>query len=243
MTKRGKYLLGLEIINKTNEYPFTIPSITNFKNCVLHDKVTYFIGDNGCGKSTLLEAIAISLRINAEGGNRNTRYSLLKTESTLCNHILVTKTGVVIPDAFFFRAETLFSLFIAAHNDEKDNPGYSWGVHGWSGLDKMSHGEGHLELIMNKMENGVYIFDEPESGLGIDKQFQFISEIDRLVKNGSQVIIATHSPVILSYPDSIIYRLSDNGYDIVTLEESKPFQMTKMFISHHKKIVKELTSD
>ncbi len=243
MNKHGRYLVGLEVINKVNEYPFTIPSIRNFSRCDLHDKVTYFIGDNGCGKSTLLEAIAISLRINAEGGNRNTRFSLLKSESVLCDHMVVNRTSKRIPDAFFFRSETIFSLFVAAHNDEIENPGFAWNVHGWKDLQKMSHGEGHLELIVRKMENGVYIFDEPEAGLGIDKQLQFIAEIDRLVRNGSQIIITTHSPVILSYPDAVIYKLSDQGPQQVRYEESKPFELMKMFMTHHRKMIKELTAD
>ena len=236
-------LKSLEIVNRTDEYPFTIKSISKITEIKFHPSVTYIVGDNGSGKSTILEAIAISLGINPEGGNKNIRFSLLKTESALSRHILINKTGRKIKDAFFFRAETMFNLYVAAKVDEDENPGFSWGAHGYKDLKNKSHGEGHLEIISNKMSEGIYLFDEPESGLAVDKQFQFISEIQRLIGNGSQVIIATHSPIILSYPDCVIYNLDDSGISTIEYEDSKAYKLTKLFMSHRKRIISELITD
>ena len=86
-----RYVRSLQIRDRCEGYPFTIPSINKLNALEFHEKVTYIIGDNGSGKSTILEAIAIALRINPEGGNRNTRFSLLNTESELHKHITVVK--------------------------------------------------------------------------------------------------------------------------------------------------------
>ncbi len=235
-----RYVRSLQIRDRCDGYPFTIPSISKLDALEFHDKVTYIIGDNGSGKSTILEAIAIALRINPEGGNRNTRFSLLNTESELHKHITVVKTGKRIPDAFFLRGETLFNLYVAAHNDAVENPGFTWSIHGYGNLKNQSHGEGLLELIASKMHTGVYLFDEPEGGLGVDRQMQFLSEVHRLVSNGSQVIISTHSPIVLAYPDSLIYHLSDTGAALVEYETTKPFRLTHLFVSHYQRMLKEL---
>jgi predicted ATPase len=235
MNNNRGYISSLEIINKNKEYPFTIPTINNTSKIDFHN--------NGSGKSTILEAIAISLKINPEGGNRNTRFSILPTESSLNKHIIINKTTRAIKDAFFLRAETFFNLYIAAQQDEIENPGHSWGFHGYTELQNRSHGESHLDLIARKMTNGVYIFDEPESGLGIDRQMQFILEVHRLIQNGSQIIIATHSPIILSYPDSKILHLQDDGIFAVDFEDTKPYQLMKIFMNNHKRVINELLSD
>lgn len=240
MITAPRYLRSLRVQCRGDGFPFTIPAIGKLDALEFHEKVTYIIGDNGSGKSTLLEAIAIALRINPEGGNRNTRFSLLGTESDLNEHLILEKTGRRIPDAFFLRGETLFNLYVAAHQDALENPGHTWSSHGYGDLKNRSHGEGLLDLVAEKMRDGVYLFDEPEGGLGIDRQMQFLTEMHRLVSNGSQVIISTHSPVILAYPHAFIYQLSDSGASRVAYEATKPFTLTQLFVSHHRRVLKEL---
>lgn len=240
MIRKNGYIESIEVISRTDAYPFTVPAIQGINKLIFDERATYIVGNNGSGKSTLLEAIAIGLRINPEGGNKNTRFSILPTESELFKGIVINKTGRVIPDAFFFRAETMFNLQIAASRDYEENKGDSWALHGYLGLSKRSHGESHLDLICNKMNRGLYIFDEPESGLSIERQFQLLCEFKRLVENGSQLIIATHSPVLLAYPDALIYGLGKDGAVKLKYEETDVYKLTKLFMSNANRFVREL---
>ncbi len=232
------YVIKVEIGRPPDciEYPFSIAAIRNTVGFDLHEKVTYLIGDNGCGKSTLLEAIAVRLGLNQEGGNLNTRFRTIDDVSQLATWIRIVKSTRRYDSAFFFRAETMYNLYSAAIKD-------GWAIHGWDGLHHRSHGEGHIDVISKKMRNGFYIFDEPESALSIEKQLEFLVTVHDLIGNGSQVIIATHSPIILSYPHARILDLTPDGLAPIAYEETKPFKMMKSFVNNHRRYLAELLKD
>ena len=235
-----RFISKLRLRNKGTEYPFSIPAIRNLNEIEFSQSVTYFIGENGSGKSTILEALAVSLGINPEGGNKNTRFSILPTESSLHDSFELIRPGKQVYDTFFLRAETAFNILIAADKDYQENGGLSWATQGYNQLRARSHGEFSIDVISNKMNRGIYIFDEPESGLSIDRQYRFLIELSRLIKNGSQAIIATHSPIILSFPDSLIYSLSESGANLIKFESSDPYIKMKQFINHKNIVINEL---
>ncbi|MNY33870.1 hypothetical protein D3C86_1681690 [compost metagenome] len=87
---------------------------------------------------------------------------------------------------------------------------------------------------------GFYIFDEPESALSFDSQLNMMIRIKELVDQNSQFIIATHSPILLSYPDSEIYKVTESGLELTHYEETEQFKLTKLFINNYRQILNEL---
>jgi predicted ATPase len=108
-------------------------------------------------------------------------------------------------------------------------------------LHSQSHGESFLSLISNRFKgNGLYILDEPEAALSLSNQLKLLVYIDEFIKKDSQFIIATHSPIILGYPESTIYLLQDDSIQKVSYEETPHVQLTKYFVNNRDKMLKEL---
>jgi predicted ATPase len=243
MQRDKQYVYSLDIKKSSEDvYPFNLPVISNFTKIKLHKRVTFLIGDNGSGKSTIMEAVAIRIGLNPEGGTKNTRFETHNTVSSLYANV-VLETGNRIKHSFFFRSETVYNLFSKAEKEKAEDPRYGWHVHGWSGRHEASHGEGHFGLMLDKMNDGFYLLDEPESALSIKKQMSFITLIHDLSSKGAQFIISTHSPIILSYPNAYIYSLSEKGPHKVNYEETDPFKSMEMFMRNRKTIISELTKD
>lgn len=224
-------------IESKDEYPYCIPAIKNLSKMELHPKVTYIEGENGMGKSTILEAIACSYGFNPEGGSKNFNFSTSDTHSELWKAIKIVK-GVKIPeDGFFLRAESFYNL--ASNIDElKVEASY-----GGSSLHCQSHGESFMSLVMNRFRGyGLYILDEPEAALSPTRQMALLSRIHDLVEEGSQFIIATHSPIVMSYPDSIIYHLGEN-IEKVDYRETDTYQIFKSFLNNPEKMLDILGID
>ncbi len=201
-------------------YPFSLPVVKSLNHLALHPGVTFIIGENGTGKSTLLEAIATSYGFNAEGGTINFNFSTNETHSELNKYIRLVK-GVTKPkNGFFLRAESFYN--VATNIDELDSQ--SNGLidsYGGKSLHQQSHGESFLSLFLNRFGgNGLYILDEPEAALSPMRQMTIVSIIHDLVKRGSQFIISTHSPIIMAYPNAVIYELKDK-FEIVKYEQTQ----------------------
>ena len=188
--------------------------------------VNFIYGTNGTGKSTLLEAIAVSMGFNAEGGSRDFSFSTKETHSELYEWITTIKT-VSPKDGFFLRAESFYN--IASYLDENSE----LKRYGNVSFHEQSHGEAFLSLITNRFEgNGLYLLDEPESALSPLRLMSLLAEIDRLVKEDSQFIIATHSPILLAFPQAEIYECSDSGIRKVMYRETESYQLTKQFLDN-----------
>lgn len=231
--------LDRENIESYSEYPFCLPAIHNLYELKLHPKVTFIVGENGTGKSTILEAIATSYGFNPEGGTKNFNFSSMSTHSNLYNHIKLIK-GVKKPkDGFFLRAESFYNVATNIDELDKELSGGPKVIESYGGrsLHEQSHGESFFALFLNRFGgNGIYILDEPEAALSPTRQMSMLTRLHELVNRGSQFIIATHSPIIMAYPDSVIYELKDD-FQIVKYEETEHYQVMKSFLNNTQKML------
>jgi predicted ATPase len=216
-------------------YPFCLPFVEGLDNLALHPKVTFFIGENGTGKSTLLESIALSLGFNAEGGTKNFNFSTRKSHSELYEYLRISK-GIKQPkDGFFLRAESFFN--VATEIDDLDVAH----AYGDLSLHEQSHGESFLALMMNRFSsNGIYLLDEPEAALSPQRQLAVLSRMHDLIQDHSQFIIATHSPILMAYPDAVIYCFSDEGIKKIDYFDTEHYQVMHNFLAHPKRMLDQL---
>jgi predicted ATPase len=230
-------------VDSFDRYPFKLPAIRSLDRLSLHPKVTFFVGENGSGKSTLLEALAVSLGFNAEGGSKNFRFGTRTSHSELHQFLRVAK-GVRRPrDGFFLRAESFFNVATEIENLDA-GPGFGppvIGSYGGRSLHEQSHGESFLALMMERFGGqGLYLLDEPEAALSPQRQLAVLSRIHDLVLDGSQFIIATHSPILMAYPDACIYLCGQDGVTQVAYEDTEHFQVTRTFLASPERTLRML---
>lgn len=236
------YIKGIRLCGNYDQdyYPFNISAIrylSTVGNLPLEKPVTFFVGENGTGKSTLIEAIAVAMGFNGEGGSRDFFFSTQDTHSELYNYSTISKS-VSPKDGFFLRAESFYNT--ASFLEENSNMLRYGGV----SFHNQSHGESFLALAMNRFEgNGLYILDEPESALSPQRLMSLLVVIDELVKNNSQFIIATHSPILMAYPNADILEFSEKGIHKVDYRETEHYKITKQFIDNPDRMVKYLLND
>ncbi|WP_285056597.1 AAA family ATPase [Pedobacter ginsengisoli] len=232
-------------------YPFDIPCIRNFRKFNFHPKVTYLIGENGMGKSTLLEAIAVGLGFNAEGGSRNFNFNTKDSHSDLHNYLKISKGIHKIKDGYFLRSESFYN--VASEIDELDstdetapfNPSKRIiDSYGGKSLHQQSHGESFWALFMNRFGgSGLYILDEPESALSVTRQMAMLARMDKLINQRSQFIIATHSPIVLAYPDATIYQMTPEGIHKAKYKETDTYRLYKGFLDNPEQMTSILIDD
>lgn len=217
------------------EFPFCLPVIKNLNKLEFDKPVTFLIGDNGTGKSTIIEAIATSFGFNPEGGSKNFNFSTHDTHSGLYKYLRLVKGAKMPKDGYFLRAESFYNL---ATNIEELGLDDSYGGRSLHG---QSHGEGFLSLIKNRLlGNGLYIFDEPEAALSTSNTLAMLKIIDDLVKMNSQFIIATHSPILIAYPNAMIYEIDQNQIRQVEYTQTTNYIVTKYFINNYGKMLSDL---
>ena len=222
---RGSYLRDISAFSGINRISFTHP-------------VTFFVGENGSGKSTLLEAIAIAYGFNPEGGTRNYSFSTYDSHSELCSAIRLSKGIRHAGWGYFLRAESFYN--VATKEEE-----YSRGPGGKpQHYHEKSHGESFLALAQNSFKaNGLYLLDEPEAALSPQRQRTLLMEIDRCVKEESQFIIVTHSPILLGLPGAEILSFDEGRIHPCTYEETDSYQVTSMFVNHREQILRRLLEE
>ena len=225
-------------------YPFNIPAIRSLDRLEFHPQVTFFIGENGSGKSTLLEAVAIAFGFNPEGGSRNFSFSTYDSHSGLSGCLRLAK-GIRRPkDGFFFWAESFYNA--STYIEALSGPGLGAPLNQAYGgnLHARSHGESFFALLQSRLQGpGLYLFDEPEAALSPTRQLAMLRRMKELADSGSQMVIATHSPILMAYPDSRIYCFSGKGIQAVSYEETEQFQVTRDFLNHYPKALDALFSD
>lgn len=241
-TKNKGYLSSVKIDPKApidfDIYPFDIAAVQNIGNFDLHPQVTFFVGENGSGKSTVLEAIALALGFSVEGGTQN--FSLRTTEASSSELYKVLRLSKSVPypkDGYFLRAESFYN--VATYMDEV---GYLDDYQG--SLHTRSHGEAFMAVLLHKLKGcGLYLFDEPEAALSPSRQMAALCAIHELVKNKSQFIIATHSPILLAYPHAKILQFDDSGISEISYEDSQPYTVTQDFLNNYGRRMEQLLSD
>ena len=236
------YLIRLRLerdkVESFDAYPYCLPALRNLTELTFHPAVTFLVGENGSGKSTLLEAIAARWGLNPEGGTQNFRFDTRPSLSPLHSSITLVK-GVRRPRIrFFLRAESFFNV---ATEIERLNVGASYGGRS---LHEQSHGESFFTLFQEKFRSdGFYLLDEPEAALSPQRQLAMIARMHELVRDGSQFIIATHSPIIMAYPNAQILQLSERGIEPIAYLDTEHYRVTRDFLNRHERMLRELMDD
>ena len=210
-------------------YPFCLPLFKNGFELRFEKAITIIVGENGTGKSTLLEGIARLAGYDDAGGGKGYRAvdhsrAVEITGGELAK-VLRASWLPKLSMGWFFRAESFFS--VARYLDE-------------AALDanqvppdflSHSHGEGFLRFFEERCRRqGLFIFDEPESALSPSRQMEFLRVLDLIEKSGVvQVIMATHSPMLMAYPGAQLLRLTKYGLDPVRLADTDHFRLWREF--------------
>ncbi len=225
---------------RQDSYINNIPFIQTACKITFHNRITILTGENGSGKSTLLEGIAASYGLNAEGGTRNFQPHSSNVSADLADALTIRR-GIHRPqDEFFFRAESFFNIATQIDNYEQEQAGYLR-YYGGKSLHNQSHGESFLALAQNRFSpDSLYILDEPESALSPQRQLTLLLIIHELAQQGTQFIIATHSPILVGMPGAEILALDDCGIKEISCEETECFQIMKMFVTQKEKLLSEL---
>ena len=219
-------------------YPYCIPAVRDMGSIDFHPNVTFLVGENGSGKSTVMEGIAVALGFGAEGGTKNVKIQTADSISPLHDSLRLARGTPVPRDGYFLRAESFFN--VATYMDEM---GYLEGYGGKS-LHRQSHGESFMAVLLNKLRgNGIYLLDEPEAALSPSRQLAALSAIHQLVEDQSQLIIATHSPILLSYPHAKIILFDKTGVSEVDFEDTEHFVVTRDFLNNYPRRLEQLLAD
>lgn len=236
------FITNYQLDNRFEEaYLNQISALKNLKEFHFKKSVTFFVGENGSGKSTLLEAMAVASEFNPEGGSKNFNFQTADTHSSLYNQIHLTKGFRRPKDSYFLRAESFYNVATEVDRLEAipTNDGSSVvEAYGGRSLHMQSHGESFLSLILERFfGNGLYILDEPEAALSPSRQMAILTKIHELVEKNSQFIIATHSPILLSYPNAEIVEIKENHVQLITYKECEHYVLTKQFLENPEKML------
>ena len=219
--ERSSYLRKITAVKTLDELSFNTP-------------VTFFVGENGSGKSTLLEAIAVAYGFNPEGGTLNYSFCTYDSHSELHDALRLVRSFNKAKWGYFLRAESFYNV-ATAEEEYSRIQGIPQHYH------EKSHGESFLSVIQkNFNQNGLYILDEPEAALSPQRQLTLLLEISKCVKNNSQFIIVTHSPILLGFPDAEILSFDNGAIHPIDYEDTQSYQITKMFISDRRQILRHL---
>src|ERR1700688_3720777 len=221
--------LDASLVNETQEYPFCLPFLQNGFELEFDHAITIIVGENGTGKSTLLEGIAVLAGYDEAGGGKGYRpvdhSRAVEAMGGGLSKALRASWLPKITNGWFFRAESFFS--VARYLDE-------------AAIDARaappdflshSHGEGFLRFFQERCQRqGIFIFDEPESALSPARQMEFLKLLRRMEESTiCQVVMATHSPMLMAYPNARLLRLSKYGLEPVTVEQTDTYKDTRTF--------------
>ncbi len=229
----GPYIAGLQPDEKrrTRGFPFDIPAMRDVARLTLDRPVTLLAGDNGTGKSTLVEAIGEAMGFADEGGELDRLGELPSVPRPVFDDALAPILTAHKPrNGYFLRAESFFN--IAQFLDSGDRYAPDLSLYGDVPLHAQSHGQSFLALAANRFgPDGLYVLDEPEAALSVTGVLALLAIIARAAHAGAQFVIATHSPILLAYPDARIYQLDDEGISEPAWEDLDVVQLTRSFLN------------
>ncbi len=210
-------------------YPFCLPFLQNGFELSFDRAITIIAGENGTGKSTLLEGVAALAGYDGAGGGKGYRSVDHSRATEIMGGVLASALKASwlpkITDGWFFRAESFFS--VARYLDEAARSS----GHRPPDFLSYSHGEGFLRFFEERCQRqGLFIFDEPESALSPSRQIEFLKLLRRMDRTGHcQVIMATHSPMLMALPGAQLLRLTKYGFDPIRVEDTDHFKILREF--------------
>ena len=220
------YPFNLDVLRQTRSLPFSLP-------------VTFLIGENGSGKTTLLEALAKRCQIHIWSGMDCTRCEPNPYEEMLFLYLQVVWTDGIVPGSFF--SSQIFKNFAQLVDMwEADNPGQI-DYFGGKSLLTQSHGQSIMSFFKARYKiKGLYLLDEPETALSPKSQLELLKLIQEMGALGhAQFIIATHSPILLACPGSMIYSFDYTPVKTIQYEESEHYQIYKNFMEDPTKYLRK----
>ena len=260
------YLDEIRLLRDRAEFPFSLPVFRNFEALRFEAPVTFFVGENGCGKSTLLEIVATALRLPSLTQRTIDTHPLMEVaREAVAGFRLVRRGGG--RRGFYFRADDVTGFLqsirrnaeehgdVARQLEETLAPG--WGRDRAVGMARaqgqalaerygedpfaQSHGELFLALFKSRLTvPGLYLLDEPEVPLSPTSQLALLALIQGAVQEGSQFIIATHSPILMALPGGTILDMDRSPPTKVEWDDVEHVALTRAFLSHPASFLRHL---
>ena len=236
-----------------NRWPADVPAVRQFLDVAASGApfggwefdagVTFLVGENGSGKSTLIECIAQAAGLPAEGGTHHGGATTRRTESPLGQWLRIIRGPMANKGGFFLRAETMHQYYSWLEQVNDDRP-----HHPDARLHELSHGESFNDLLDRKLDPkrfpaGLALLDEPEAALSFDSQLRWVAALDRMRRAGTQVICATHSPVLASLPDATVLELGDWGIRRTAWEDLELVQHHRAYLQAPERYLRHLLAD
>jgi predicted ATPase len=222
-----------------NHHPFNIDVLRKTRSIPFPSPVIFFIGENGSGKTTLLEALARRCRIHIWSGAENTRIDPNPFEEMLFLYLEVEWADGIVPGSFF--SSQIFHNFAElVEMWEADNPGQIE-YFGGKSLLTQSHGQSLMSFFKARYKiKGLYLMDEPETALSPKSQLELLKLLQEMSALGhAQFIIATHSPILLACPGSVIYSFDHSPVKALHYEDTEHYQIYKNFMEHPGKYLRK----
>ena len=222
-------------------YPFCLPFLGDDFSLSFDRAITIIVGENGSGKSTLLEGIGVLAGYDESGGGKgyapvDHSWALEKMGGQLSTALRASWLPK-ITNGWFFRAESFFS--VARYLDQMAQQ-YPMGGGPPPDFLSHSHGEGFLRFFEERCQRqGIFIFDEPESALSPARQIEFLKLMRRMDESRHcQVIMATHAPILMAYPNATLLQFTKYGLEATTLEQTEHYKAMQEFFADPKGFVK-----
>lgn len=214
----------------TDAYPFSLPVFQATRSISFDSPVTFFVGENGTGKSTLLEAIAIAGGIHIWSRDDGVRLHENRHEKQLCKTLSLKWHDGRVPGSYF--GSEIFSDFRRIVEGWAASDPRHLDYFGGKSLVAQSHGQSMMSFFRSRYTiKGIYFLDEPETALSPRSQIELLEIIRENTKDGhAQFLIATHSPLLLSYTGAQIYTFDNASIEKIDYHDTDHYRLYKRFL-------------